>query len=185
MTSSTSSSPPGPSAGPLLTAFPHLHHYVYQLVASTYGSSLAAPQHPLSVSSSGSGSGSSSDDDDAVYTGKGKTTGDATLTGANGDRRGGPSEDKADSDGIKSDTRSDRSAMSPTMGQDRKLSGKYKALDKEELLKTIVDLLNAEKEEEVKDVLKEKLPSIAKVGAGVVSDQVAFTDETRRRTKVY
>lgn len=134
----------------LAAHYPHVYHYVLNL----FQSAAAVPEattkeaHPLSVSSStGSGSGSGSNSDDEK-----------------------PNEPQADHSKKSARTVSVSSAASgasTTPSTDTHGSGISQKVpsfeEKEETIRAIVELLKDEKEEQVKDVLKDKLGAIGQV----------------------
>lgn len=111
-----------PSQSPsVLIAYPHLGHYIFNLLASIQASpSRGATQHPLSVSSSGS--------DDEV---------DASEA--------------------------EFEQKTPKRNGERKSNG----LDRDGLVRRMVDLLDNEEEDEVKDLLKPHMGHLAKVINGL------------------
>lgn len=121
----------------ILTEYPHLAHYVYNLLASAHiGTSPpkgpAGSQHPLSVSSSGE-----SDDED----GEG---------GSKGQGEAGKKQEGVDQ------------------------------AEKDTVVKRIVELLDNEEEEEVKDVLKPYMGELAKVShsqSTILRPKVHFADK--------
>ena len=147
----------------LITSSPHPHlaHYVATLLASVHQPS-PPRQHPLSVSSSGESDedtppgGRSRDEAAENGSGNGNGNGDdaASATG-NAD---------AKSDSGASAVTSVSTAASSSSG-DRKVSGaeKHKEVDKAALVRQIVELLDNEEEEKVKDVLKPLLGDLANV----------------------
>jgi hypothetical protein len=128
--------------------FPHLAHYITTLLASVHQPS-PPRQHPLSVSSSGE-----SDED----TPPGGRSRDEEQT-SNGNGHAG-ADTKSDS-GVSAVT---STSTSSTTG-DRKVSGteKSKDVDKAGLVRQIVELLDNEEEEKIKDVLKPLLGELANV----------------------
>jgi hypothetical protein len=157
MSNNTPPPPTSDSAGvaPLGTNWPHLSHYLNQLIQSTSQISgathsttlLQPPQHPLSVSSSGS---DGSDSDDANEKDVRKEEDPAKV--AEGSK-------EVDDSGVRSD--SGEKTLSLEQISRKTIGGP--SIDKEELLRRVVDLLDNEREEEVKPLLKEKLPGLEKV----------------------
>lgn len=116
----------------ILSSYPHLGHYVHNLVAQASAAQASSPpksgtgpghQHPLSVSSSGE-----SDDEDSD----------------------GKEQNKKGQDGQAQSTEGEK--------QDNN-----DQLDRDALVKKIVDLLDNEEEEEVKALLKPYMGDLAKV----------------------
>lgn len=114
----------------VMTSYPHLAHYIFNLLATSLASPpRAAPAHPLSVSSSGESDGS---DEDA-----------------------GPS--SADDQALEHQTPRKKTTVPAST------SGAVGSADKERLVRQIVQLLDKEEEEEIKEVLRPYLGDLAKV----------------------
>ena len=128
-------------ASPLATQYPHVYHYVHHLFQSAASDATTKEAHPLSVSSStGSGSGSGS--------------------GSNSeDEKPKPQERKS----TRTVSVSSNASATSTPSTDTQGSSKPSPEEKEETIRVIVDLLRDEKEEQVKDVLKQKLSAIGQV----------------------
>jgi hypothetical protein len=140
---------------PLAAQYPHVYHYVHHL----FQSAAAVPEatttkeaHPLSVSSStGSGSGSGSNSDEER---------DAKP------HESAPGKSKSARTVSVSSAASGVSAAPSTDTQGSGTSQKVPSLEeKEETIRAIVELLGEEKEEQVKDVLKDKLGAIGQVSS--------------------
>ena len=124
-------------SSPLATQYPHVYHYVHNLFQSAASEAPIKEAHPLSVSSStGSGSGSNSEDEKPKAPER-KSTRTVSVS-------------------------SNASAAS-TPSTDTQGSSKPSSEEKEETIRVIVDLLKDEKEEQVKDVLKQKLGPMGQV----------------------
>ena len=124
---------------PLATQYPHVYHYVHHLFQSAASEATTKEAHPLSVSSStGSGSGSGSNSED---------------------EKPKPQERKS----TRTVSVSSNASATSTPSTDTQGSSKPSPEEKEETIRVIVDLLRDEKEEQVKDVLKQKLGAIGQV----------------------
>ncbi|KAJ9124361.1 hypothetical protein QFC22_001161 [Naganishia vaughanmartiniae] len=162
-------------ASPLASQYPHVYHYVNQLFNAATSSTVQEPAvgsarlasagekaHPLSVSSStgsGSGSGSNSDEEGEAkrQQGAGEAASDAESE-KNSDQRA-----KSARTVSVSSAASATSAAPSNTDTNTSNASQAKALnqeEKDEVVKSVVDLLNEEKEEQVKFVLKDKLGSI-------------------------
>lgn len=129
---------PGDSAlaGPsVLDTSPHLGNYIFKLVLSN-APRAASGQHPLSVSSSGGSDDSDEADDD---------------------------DDKqhARSESGTSSTDEDGQLKAPN---GRRNAGGPSREDREELVRKVISLLDNEQEEDVKDLLREPMGELGKVG---------------------
>ena len=132
--------------------YPHLAHYVATLLQSVHQPS-PPRQHPLSVSSSGE-----SDED--------------TPPGGRSRDENGKENEVADHANVDVKSDSGASAMTSTSTStsasgDTRVSGadrdRDKEVDKAALVQTIVNLLDNEEEEKVKDILKPYLGELANV----------------------
>lgn len=122
----------------VITSYPHLAHYVFNLLATSVASPpRAAPVHPLSVSSSGESDGS---DEDA-----------------------GPSDESEP--GLEHQTpRKKVTAPAASAGVGH--------ADRDRLVRQIVQLLDQEEEEQVKEVLRPYLGDLAKVSSSSLRTHV-------------
>ncbi|KAK1922724.1 hypothetical protein DB88DRAFT_466843 [Papiliotrema laurentii] len=139
---------PPPNQQPVVVQYPHLAHYIFNLLSSSLTSPpRAAPAHPLSVSSSGESDGSDEDQD-------------ATPR------------EESEQAGLEQKTpkKSSTSQGPPT------------AADREGLVRKIVQLLDNEEEEQVKDILKPYMGELAK--DGILMDQVCLDCMHRRKDDV-
>lgn len=123
-----------------LASFPHLGHYVFNLLATVSASPPRASQHPLSVSSSGESDGS--DEDSST----GKST--PALSNKLNDAPPPPSSGTS------------RWSQTPS----RQVSYSKPAVDKDAVVRQIVGLLDSEQEDEVKEVLRPLLGEVGQVG---------------------
>ena len=133
------------SSPPVLVKYPHLGHYIFNLLSTANTSPPRAPAHPLSVSSSGESDGSGSDED-------------ATPLGQSQDS------------GLGSELK--------TPKKPRKSDGSVSAADKEGLVRKIVELLDSDEEEQVKDILRPYMGELAKVNNDSTC-RVKLTDRTK------
>jgi len=115
----------------VMTSYPHLAHYVFNLLATSLASPpRATPAHPLSVSSSGESDGS--------------------------DEEAAPSNEEGPGQEHQTPRKKATApAATPGVG----------SADKERLVRQIVQLLDKEEEEQVKDVLRPYLGDLAKVSS--------------------
>ncbi|KAK4689359.1 hypothetical protein P7C73_g739, partial [Tremellales sp. Uapishka_1] len=126
-----------PTTPSVATLFPHLTHYITNLLQSIQTSpNLHVAQHPLSVSSSGESDGSDSDGDHGVAVGQ----------------------------------------RTPQVGTAPK---EIAAVDRDGLVRKIVELLDNEEEEAVKDLLRPKMGELAK--DEILMDQVCLDCMHRRK----
>ena len=124
------------STSSVLSSYPHLAHYIYGLLTTVQSTSppKVSAQHPLSVSSSGESDDEGDNDDDRPGSGQ-QTPKRRTGRPLNGTAAGGAGA------GV----------------------GGPSTADKEALVKTVVELLDNEEEEQVKEVLRPYLGELGKV----------------------
>lgn len=139
------------SQPPVLAAYPHLAHYIFNLLASVTQSPPRANQnphqHPLSVSSSGESDGSDEDDTQVLK----------------------PSTHDSASDPPFPTSEDDQPKDTP---QRNVSGGAINASDREALVRRVIDLLDNEEEEAVKDLLKPHMGDLGKVSELLESQQV-------------
>lgn len=176
---------------------PHVYYYVIQLfnaaassaqepVGSARLAGAGEKAHPLSVSSStgsgsGSGSGSNSDEEGEA---KRRQQGAGTASDAESDKNPDQRVKSARAVSVSSAASATSTAPSNTDTTSSSAS-QFKALsqeEKDEVAKNVVDLLNEEKEEQVKFVLKDKLGSMGQVG---IMLQLAICSATQESLKPY
>ncbi|KAK8843948.1 hypothetical protein IAR55_006740 [Kwoniella newhampshirensis] len=145
---------PFPSSSVLAT-YPHLAHYLFNLLQNVQFSPprTTSSQHPLSLSSSGESDGSDEDDLGATSA----EHGEADQT----------------SEGVEQKT--------PKKGRVARSSGGggVTGIERDELVRNIVQLLDNEEEEEVKNVLKPHMGDLGK--DDILMDQVCLDCMHRRR----
>lgn len=126
----------------VLETNPHLAHYVFKMLVTSVATTRAASgQHPLSVSSSGE---SDSDEEDNHHGEGGSEHLDPTSS--------------ADEDGRPRAPRSNTSSTGArTTGPTRE--------EKEDIVRKIIDLLDNEQEEDIKDLLRGPMGDLGKVSA--------------------
>ena len=139
----------------VLSTYPHLAHYIFNLLSSITPSpsrsALGIPaHHPLSISSSGDDS--DEEDEDGL--------GDGGRKGSNG-------ESPSDAEGEDhTDTMNDQKTPKKSTGDTNGFSP-----DREALVKQIVDHLDNDEEDEVKEALKVFMGDLGKVSL-VANDRV-------------
>jgi hypothetical protein len=132
----------------MLALYPHLGHYIFQLLASVQPSPPRANQHPLSVSSSGESDGS---DEDANENGA-----QATPNGSETAHDGGGG-------GTVQATPLSKLSQGTT----------GKGFDREAMVRRIVELLDNEEEEMVKDILRPHMGNLGQASRKPGSDGAA------------
>ncbi|ORY24204.1 hypothetical protein BCR39DRAFT_590677 [Naematelia encephala] len=143
-------SPPGSTS--VLATHPHLGHYIFNLLNSLQSSPpRPGNQHPLSVSSSGGSEGS--DDEPS-----GLGTGEESETGEDNEQKT-PKKKRIVSSG------SHRSGVN--------------GMDKDDIVRKVVDLLDKEEEDAVKETLKPFMGDLGK--DDILMDQVCLDCMHRRR----
>ncbi|TXT09125.1 hypothetical protein VHUM_02599 [Vanrija humicola] len=149
--------PGDPPRQSVLETNPHLSHYVFKLVLSNQSASRApsGTQHPLSVSSSGE----SDDDDD----GGGEEPSDTAS-----------SADESDAAKPRNNTSNGRPTPAVVPGPSRE--------EREELVRKIIDLLDNDQEEDVKDLLRGAMGELGK--DNFIMDQVCLDCMHRHRDDV-
>lgn len=123
----------------VLDTNPHLAHYVFKMLVTSVVTRNASGQHPLSVSSSGE---SDSDDDDHHHT-DGHSEHNETVSSADEDGQPKPPRSNTSSNGNR------------TVGPTRE--------EKEDIVRKIIELLDNEQEEDVKDLLRSPMGDLGKV----------------------
>ncbi|OCF32391.1 hypothetical protein I316_05816 [Kwoniella heveanensis BCC8398] len=161
-----SSASPAPTPSIVLATYPHLAHYLFSLLQNVQfsptkpgqpvssSSSSSMNQHPLSMSSSGE-----SDEEDETFQ-SGTSAGDLASS--------------SESESV--------SAVQQTPKKQRYAKiegGGISGVERDNLVKQIVDLLDNEEEEKVKDVLKPHMGELAK--DEILMDQVCLDCMHRRR----
>lgn len=131
--SSSSSRIVTPTSESVLTTYPHLGHYIFTLLASIQTSPPRSSQHPLSVSSS-----------------------------SESDEERSPPESRDENDGSVKDEDGEPRVSSASAPVSRRVS-KADPVDKDGLVRRVVELLDEEMEEEVKEVLKPHMGDLGKV----------------------
>lgn len=134
----------------VLETNPHLAHYIFKLVLSNQSTSRApsGTQHPLSVSSSGE-----SDDEDDNNGGEGAESTTTASTTEPSDTAS--SADESDATKLRNNTSNGRPPPPVTTGPSRE--------EREELVRKIIDLLDNDQEEDVKDLLRGPMGELGKV----------------------
>ncbi|WVO17660.1 hypothetical protein L204_105357 [Cryptococcus depauperatus] len=151
----TPSTAPTPTPTTVLSSHPHLGHYIFSLLNNAHfpppRSTLG--QHPLSVSSSGESDGEESDED--------QDQGNVSQSGSEA--------------ASATSTASNATKASQDEGSGKRLT----LVEKEELVRKIVDLLDNEQEEEVKVTLRPYMGELGKDEA--LMDQVCLECMHKRK----
>lgn len=129
----------------VLDTNPHLAHYLFKMLVTSVATRNASGQHPLSVSSSGE---SDSDDDDHRHHTDGHSEHNEAASSADEDGQPKPPRSNTSSNGNR-----------PT-GPTRE--------EKEDIVRKIIDLLDNEQEEDVKDLLRSPMGDLGKVSGSPV-----------------
>jgi hypothetical protein len=144
----------------VLESNPHLAHYIFKLVLSNAQLTAAAAtggiaarhssgQHPLSFSSSGESDDDDDDDDDDEEAGSLAILSAHDTDGSSTDGDSSTSSGKGPSNGHA------RRAAPPPLGPSRE--------EREELTRKVIELLDNDQEEDVKDVLRAHMGEMGKV----------------------
>ncbi|WVF65377.1 hypothetical protein IAT40_000104 [Kwoniella sp. CBS 6097] len=164
------SASPAPTPSLVLATYPHLAHYIFSLLQSVQlsptkpgqsasSSSSTANQHPLSMSSSGE-----SDDEDESAPQSAQSR-DSSM--------GGDNSPFSESEGIPA------GQQTPKKQRYIKAEGGISGIERDNLVKQIIELLDNEEEEKVKDVLKPYMGELAK--DEILMDQVCLDCMHRRK----
>ncbi|KAL1407490.1 hypothetical protein Q8F55_006923 [Vanrija albida] len=149
----------------VLETNPHLAHYIFKLVLSNQATSRApsGTQHPLSVSSSGE----SDDEDD----GGAESTTTASTTEPSDTAS---SADEGDATKLRNSSSNGRPPPPATTGPSRE--------EREELVRKVIDLLDNDQEEDIKDLLRGPMGELGK--DNFIMDQVCLDCMHRHRDDV-
>ncbi|WVQ93047.1 hypothetical protein IAU59_000111 [Kwoniella sp. CBS 9459] len=164
------SASPAPTPSLVLATYPHLAHYIFSLLQNVQfsptkpggqsASSSSSTQHPLSMSSSGE-----SDDEDE------------NSPPLSQSRDGSTRSDMASSASETEDLPAGQ--QTPKKQKYLKTEGGVSGVERDNLVKQIVDLLDNEEEEKVKEVLKPHMGELAK--DEILMDQVCLDCMHRRK----